>query len=74
MPNVQVYMIGPLLEPPKKQRVADYQRISSAILRGDQNAAEIAGRRHTRNGIDRISLLPDEVFAPEDETSGDKDS
>lgn len=64
-PAVGMHLIFSQFHSPKLQRVrlVDYKRISDAVAAGDGNAAEAAGREHTRSVRRIISQLMDDHAA-----------
>ncbi|MCR5858116.1 GntR family transcriptional regulator [Mesorhizobium sp. J428] len=60
----RVHLIRTYLRPPVEERFADYREMAEAILNGDAEAAEAAGRRHIRRSLDALDDAPDSVFAP----------
>jgi DNA-binding GntR family transcriptional regulator len=65
LPDTQVHLIRTHLRVSAEQRFEDYRRIGEAILRGDQQTAESAARRHIRRSMTMLDQLPDETFGPD---------
>jgi DNA-binding GntR family transcriptional regulator len=48
----------------------DYSQLTAAVLSGDGQRADVAGRLHVQHTIDSVGSLPDRAFAPEPSTDG----
>lgn len=60
----RVHLIRTYLRTPAQERFSDYREMAEAILSGDAEAAEAAGRRHLRRSLDVLDDAPDSIFAP----------
>ena len=45
------------------RHLSDYRKITTAVLAGNEDAAETSAREHVRNVLETIRSLPDEAFA-----------
>ncbi len=45
------------------RHLSDYRKITSAVLAGNQDAAETSARQHVRNVLESIRKLPDDAFS-----------
>jgi DNA-binding GntR family transcriptional regulator len=61
--GLQINLLRPLLRQSQEQRFKDYHRLADAILSGDQDAAEAAGRAHIRNIRAVMADAPSGTFA-----------
>lgn len=59
-----VHLIRTYLRRPAQERFADYRAMADAILAGDGERAETAGRRHLRHLIEALDDAPDSLFPP----------
>ncbi|NGO53738.1 GntR family transcriptional regulator [Allomesorhizobium camelthorni] len=64
IPSFQVHLIRTYLRRPAKERFADYRAMADAILSGDGDRAEAAGRHHLRHVIQALDAAPESIFAP----------
>ncbi|WP_066554626.1 GntR family transcriptional regulator [Croceicoccus bisphenolivorans] len=66
-PSAQVHIMRLQLRPFNRAgdsaELSDYNEMTQAILSGNAEQAEAAGRRHVRLTIERINDLPDRAFA-----------
>lgn len=62
----QVHLVRSILRQPRKERFQDYHGMAKAILEGDREAAERAGRDHIRHIVATLAQAPDDAFAPSD--------
>lgn len=60
----RVHLIRTYLRTPAHERFSDYREMAEAILAGNAEAAEAAGRRHIRRSLDVLDDAPDSIFAP----------
>jgi len=72
LPSFQVHLIRTHLKLSREARFADYRRIAQAVLAGDEQAAENAGREHIRRTAETLRDAPDQAFAPEETTTIDR--
>lgn len=62
--SFHVHLIRTHLRRPAQERFADYRAMADAILAGNGDLAEAAGRRHLRRVIEALDEAPDSIFAP----------
>lgn len=61
--SFRIHLIRTYLRQPSFERFAHYEQMVSAILDGNAEAAEAAGRAHIRSSLERLDDIPETVFA-----------